>query len=130
MSRRNEIEQLVIANAGQSFAGDDFRMLNKPCVYMFLQQCLPIYIGMSGNGIARPAQVSHHRGETARAECDEVRIYPCLDVRKAIKLESILIAQCQPKYNKRKKYSRISKRLGLQRVSSAYPQASEGPRPR
>lgn len=126
----NEMELLVIPDAGQSFKGDDFRSLCLPCVYLFMKEGLPIYIGAGSSGISRAAQSNHRQWCYARKECDEVRIYPCKSIDAAFELESILIAKCQPKYNKRKRYTGISEQLGLKRVSGSYPQAREGLRTR
>lgn len=122
---RDEIPALVIPDSGQSFKGDDFRMLCKPCVYMFMQDGVPIYIGMSRRGLQRITLKVHREAGRAREECDEVRIFPCVNAKKAFKLEAIMIGTCQPKYNKRKKYYQIAKQLGLQRVSFTYPQVRE-----
>src|SRR6266478_1822248 len=122
----NRIELLVIPDAGQSFKGDDFRSLCLPCVYLFMKEGLPIYIGASISGISRPAQRAHGQAIKALGECDEVRIHPCKSVDAAFELESILIAKCKPKYNIRKRYTDISEQLGLKRIAMTYPQASEG----
>jgi|SRR6266550_5026595 len=126
----NEIELLVIPDAGQSFRGNDFRSLCLPCVYLFMKEGLPIYIGASSSGISRPAQRGHRQSIRALKECDEVRIHPCKSIEAAFELESILIAKCQPKYNNRKLYTGISEQLGLKRIAMTYPQASEGLRTR
>lgn len=94
-----DIESLVVEGAGQSFKGDDFRMLCKPCVYMFMKNGLPIYVGMSRNGISRPASRAHAQAEHARSECDEVKIYPCVSEDAARNLEEMLIAKTQPPHN-------------------------------
>lgn len=107
--KHRKIEACIIPNTGQRFTGADFRMLTKPCVYIFLQDGSPLYIGMSRNGIGRPAQPGHAQADKARAECDEVLIYPCNNVRDAMYLEDLLICKTQPKYNhnKLKRYASI-----------------------
>ena len=125
-----EIEELVIENAGQSFAGNDFRMLCKPCVYMFLQQGTPIYIGATKRGIERIADPHHLQASRAQQECDEVRIWPCVSVIAARQLEKHMISVCKPKYNKRMIHTIDRKLLGLGTLTMTYPQASEGLRRR
>jgi len=109
-----DIESLVVEGAGQSFKGDDFRMLCRPCVYVFLKDELPIYVGMSGYGMQRAAQHKHPQAEIARAECDEVRVFPCRSRNAAIKLETLLIGKTQPKYNERQKTATIAALMGMQ----------------
>ena len=108
----DEIEALVIKDAGQSFKGEDFRSLLRPCVYMFLRENVPIYIGMSGNGIERVAGRSHHKALNARQECDEVRVYPCVSVDAAYKLERILVGRTQPRYNVNELRHYVNERSG------------------
>lgn len=94
-----DIEPLLIDGAGQSFSGDDFRMLCRPCVYMFMKDGLPLYIGMSSHGIQRVAQKAHRQAMLSRAECDEVKVHPCISVDAARQLETYLIRRMRPKYN-------------------------------
>ena len=108
----NEIEALIIPDSGQSFKGDDFRKLCLPCVYMFMENGLPIYIGMSSSGISRPSQSAHRQWCLARKECDEVRIYPCKSVDAAVKLERILLCRTQPKHNRNGLQHYVKQRLG------------------
>jgi hypothetical protein len=108
----DDIEALVIKDAGQSFSGEDFRSLLRPCVYMFMRENVPIYIGMSGNGLERVAGRSHHKALNARQECDEVRIYPCVSVDAAYKLERILVGRTQPRYNVNELHHYTNERLG------------------
>jgi excinuclease UvrABC nuclease subunit len=122
---RDEIPALLIPDSGQSFKGDDFRMLCKPCVYMFMQDRIPIYIGVSRTGLGRAMHYAHRQAKLARTECDEVRVFPCLTGRKAFRLETMLIAKCQPKYNKRNKHKSLQDMLGLERIGATYPQAEE-----
>jgi len=114
-----EIEELVIENAGQSFVGDDFRMLCKPCVYMFMEKGIPIYIGMSGNGLTRPLQRGHRQWYRARKECDELRIYPCKSIEAARQLERILLCRTQPRYNVNGKRIYANQLLGNSMRNSA-----------
>jgi hypothetical protein len=105
------VRSLVCSTEGQSFKGDDFRMLCRPCVYLFLKDALVLYVGMSRNGISRPAERGHRQAMLARAECDEVRIFPCLTIFAAQQLEGLLISGLQPKYNKRQRMPRFIARL-------------------
>lgn len=75
-----------------------FRRLNTPLVYVFLKDQLPLYVGLSTKGIARP-YTKNHGAAQARAICHDVRVYFCREVRHAHALESYLIAKFQPPYN-------------------------------
>lgn len=108
-----EIERYVIPNSGNQFTGDDFRLLCRPCVYLFMLNGLPLYIGMSGIGIVRSAARNHHHADLARKECDQVLIYPCLSVDAAYSLEKLLIHVLSPKYNERLRGSYTADRLGV-----------------
>jgi hypothetical protein len=101
------ISGCVIPDSGIRFNGPDFRSLTGPQVYVFMKAGMPLYIGMSGNGMSRCANRVHKQAEVARAECDSVLVYPCVDRKAADKLESLLIKNMQPKYNKGKKIVRI-----------------------
>jgi excinuclease UvrABC nuclease subunit len=109
---RDRIPELVIADAGQLFNGDDFRALRKPCVYLLMKDGMPIYIGMSRHGMQRIAQHSHKQAGQAIEECDEVKVYPCIAVWAAYRLEKILISKTQPKYNRRLKLTLQQEMLG------------------
>jgi excinuclease UvrABC nuclease subunit len=111
----HKIESCVVPESGQRFNGEDFRMLLKPCVYLFMKDGSPLYIGMSKNGIARPAG-ANHRQFAAREECDEVLIYPCNSERDAKYLEELLICKTKPKYNRNKFTSFAAILLGNRRV--------------
>jgi hypothetical protein len=116
---RNELRELsplLSADSGIRFQGDDFRSLCGPQVYVFMRSGEPLYVGMSSNGIERPASVRHKQAAKARAECDEVLIYPCKSVNAAIKAETILISLLKPTYNKNKLRTRACQLLGVGHV--------------
>ena|ERR1700676_3861135 len=106
----DEIESLVKAGEGQSFAGSDFRTLRQPGVYAFMlgDECL--YVGMAKNLMQRVVGV-HHRQE-AIDECDRVLLWPCKDKEAAAQLEAILILRLHPKYNIRSRSKLVNQRLG------------------
>ena len=111
MTPEQEIETLIIPNSGQSFTGDDFRMLLKPIVYMFMKAGLPLYVGMSRRGITRPSG-AHHVAK-AREECDEVKIFPCINEGAAYRLEQILISRTNPLYNERLRQAEAKRLTGI-----------------
>ena len=73
----------------------------------------PLYIGMSKSGLQRCSQRAHEKAALARAECDEVLIYPCISASNAYKLETLLISCLQPVYNIRQRTSLIASKLGV-----------------
>ena len=117
MSERDEIAGLVIADAGQSFTGDDFRSLRQPGVYVFMLGAECLYVGMATRLLGRIGG-NHHRKE-AIAECDRVLLWPCVSKPAAARLEEILIAGLNPRYNKRKRFTAMCKHLGLRNVGRA-----------
>jgi hypothetical protein len=108
-----ELCQLIIPQSGTKFNGDDFRQLCGPQVYLFMKDNKPLYIGMTGDGLARCGSRGHKQATVARDECDEVMIYPCISRQHAERLETLLIWHLQPAYNKRKKSAYIQAMLGI-----------------
>lgn len=89
----------LVPDFGYEFTGDAFRDLCRPLVYLFLgRNDEPLYVGMTGTGIGRPANLRHHVSN-ARNHCYRVLIYPCKDVKAALKLELFLIRRLRPEYN-------------------------------
>src|SRR5882724_13546494 len=58
---------------GQSFSNDYFQSMSRPCVYMFLKDNHPLYIGSSIQGLWRFGVPTHHRA-AIRNECDETYV--------------------------------------------------------
>ena len=124
----NEIFSLSLEDKGLRFDNETSQLMCGPGVYAFMLGDLPLYIGMSGNALSRSASKHHRMKDKARAECDNVRVWFCKSVRKARRLESLLIARIKPKYNVRNRLASASHTLGLQRASNVYPQFREGTR--
>ena len=108
----------VLPCGGTRFIGQDFRDLCGPQVYLFLKDGMPLYIGMSGNGIERCGGVRHQQAKRARNECDEVLIYPCRDKGSARRLEGLLIGRMGPKYNVQRARKELAELMGISRVGS------------
>lgn len=113
----HRLRKLIVSDTGIRFAGDDFRNLCKPSVYMFMRSGRPLYVGMSDSGIARPAQKGHRRGAQATKICDEMMIWACVGVPEARELESILIDYFKPMLNQRGKTSGKAKAIRFERRS-------------
>ena len=94
-----QLKRLLPTGAGFKFAGDDFRKLCGPQVYLYMLRGYALYVGMSGNGLERSASPRHQQADRARAECDEILIYPCSDRNTAHELEGILIHTLRPLFN-------------------------------
>lgn len=109
-----KIESLVVGGAGQRFKGNDFRDLRKPGVYVFLQNGLPLYVGMSKMLLGRVGH-KHRQAERAINECDEVLLYPCVSEEAAKELETLLIGKLHPKYNQNQFGAFLTKYLGVAR---------------
>jgi hypothetical protein len=108
------LSQLVLPQAGQKFQASDFRDLLKPGVYLFMRGGLPLYIGMGKRLLGRIGGL-HKQAGLAIEECDEVLMYPCVSLKAATELETLLIGQLRPRYNKqRNKYA--ANILGLRQV--------------
>lgn len=85
-----------------------------------MKEGLPIYVGMSRNGIGRPSARNHHKAATARAECDQVLVYVCRSIDAAYELESILIGKTSPKHNQAKLTTNVAQLLGIKQVAVDY----------
>lgn len=92
----------MIAEAGQKFKGNDFRSLLSPGVYVFMRDGQPLYIGMAKRLLGRVGGW-HKQAERAIKECDEVLLYPCVSKKAAEELETLLIGNLKPVYNKQRK---------------------------
>lgn len=89
---------------GTCLSGDVFEKMAGPLVYAFSLDCMPIYVGLSRNGISRPCSPKHH-ASYARSIADEVRLYFCKTPAAAHALEAFLVSKWQPLYNKNGVYS-------------------------
>ena len=84
---------------GYSFKSADFNKLCQPIVYLFLgKRDKPLYVGMSKNGVGRPASPTHGAA-MVRLESEKVLVYPCRSVKVAQRLEQFLIHKMQPVFN-------------------------------
>ena len=60
-----------------------------------------LYVGMATRLLGRIGGW-HKQAERAIEECDEVLLYPCVSAKAAKELETILIGNLKPKYNKQR----------------------------
>lgn len=96
---------MLCPSQGIEFKGDVFRSLCGPLVYVLLgDEDLPLYIGMSSNGLSRPCD-PRHGALKARSICTSVLIYACKSVYQATALERFLIRKLNPQYNIQNKSS-------------------------
>lgn len=113
---RDVFDSCIVPCAGARFHGDQFRLLCGPCVYIFVANGEPLYIGVSSLGVSRPA--GHHHAEIARQEADEVLIWPCKTEILAHALESLLLSRIDTKYNARYRenpdHARAAEALGIE----------------
>lgn len=113
------IEECTLTTSGIGFTGNDFRTLCGPIVYGFMLRGMlrgmPLYIGASTDGLGRPGSRNHHKAETARATCDEVRIWPCKGKKEALRLERFMISYLRPILNRTGKNQLSRMVLGLER---------------
>jgi excinuclease UvrABC nuclease subunit len=96
------IEQLVIPETGQRMSGDALRDVRKPGVYVLMLGQTVLYVGL-GKRIMGRLGGCHAQEDKAIAECDEVRLHPCVSEAAAEELETILIEIFQPRFNVRKR---------------------------
>ena len=108
----NRISELVIPGSGAEFQGADFRMFTYPCVYVFLRDLEPLYVGSSVNGLGRPAQPNHKQALEARKQCNRVLVYFCKFESEAREAERLLISNLRPIFNKQLRNAVIRERLG------------------
>lgn len=76
----------------------------RPCVYLFLKDGVPLYIGSSANGLVRFACPNHHR-RGIREVADDIQVIWCSTTEHARELEQHLIRKLHPKTNGRGKNS-------------------------
>jgi len=96
-----QFDRLILRGQGARFDGHHFRQWCGPLVYMFLLDGKPLYIGMSADGITRPASANHNAME-ARNRCNEVLLWPTRTPEDAGHLEALLIHLLYPRHNKRR----------------------------
>lgn len=96
----------AIPGLGQKFSGQDFRDLLRPGVYVFFKAGAPLYVG-SSYSILQRAAYKDHNARTARQECDEVFLFPCVSREAAESLETYLIGRFRPRDNKSKRCSYV-----------------------
>lgn len=75
---------------------------SKPCVYFFIKDREPLYIGSSSNGIFRVSSPTHHKSYV-RAMADEIRIVWFATTEDARQAEREFIKKFNPRFNGRTK---------------------------
>ena len=101
-----------LADDGVCFKAEVFNKLCGPIVYLFLNEGVATYVGMSRRGIERPA-FSQHAKKAQRAACDEVMVFPCKSASDAAKLERLLIGSLRPPENNKGQHQHVARLLGL-----------------
>lgn len=96
---------------GLSFTGATVQALSGPCIYVWLRNDVPLYVGMSRHGITRPCGPNHHA--LAIRSTDELLVYPVETVASARRLERLLIERLRPERNVHFRDRFVYERLGL-----------------
>ena len=111
-SEREEVIDLASQlGEGLSFPGLTVQSLSGPCIYVWLRNDVPLYVGMSRHGITRPCGPNHHA--LAIRSTDELLVYPVETVASARILERLLIERLRPARNVQFKDRFVYDRLGL-----------------
>ena len=94
----NIFKKICELEDGFSFSRNELNNLLSPCIYIYLKNRKPIYVGCSQHGTSRA--LASHVTEEIQEEADKLIIYP---VSNCVELENeeILISHFKPKYNKR-----------------------------
>jgi hypothetical protein len=99
MLKKTEFQEGISSlKDGISFPLQTFKVLQGPCVYLFLHGGRAVYVGMSGNGIIRALGGRDHKKKFKYV--DEVLIYPVKNINEANRIEKILIKALVPALNK------------------------------
>lgn len=110
-AKHKDIETLLLENAGQQFKMGDFLNLQKPGVYVLIENNVVTYVGYGNSLLHRVGNARHHRADLFLS-ADVIKLFPCISDEAAQELESILIERLNPTGNIRKRYHRIVKNLG------------------
>ena len=93
---------------GVSFGRSTAELLRGPCVYLFLKENEPLYIGMSEYGLSRVFSTHHNKYfSEVLSEYDEVLIYQVKDAKAARDTEALMISSLRPRANIRGGVSRV-----------------------
>jgi excinuclease UvrABC nuclease subunit len=88
----------VAALESETFSNEYLTQITRPCVYMFIKDGKPLYIGKGAHGLMRAAEPKHQRAKV-RAIADEIRVLWCKKESHARDLERRLIAEHNPPFN-------------------------------
>lgn len=101
------------------FTKDYVRRISRPCVYLFMKDGEPLYIGSSANGLLRFADPSHHRKEV-RSDADEIRVLWFKKTWHDRSAEERLIKKLRPRFNNRERarFSKVAPMIDQQRAQS------------
>lgn len=99
----NKLSDCALDKRCVEIHGNDFRDMCGPGVYLYLLGDIALYVGMAKSVIQRAARWDHEQADKARLLCDRVILIPARSLERARKMENILIADLQPKYNLNKK---------------------------
>lgn len=82
-----------------SMSMDQWRVLLKPCVYLFYRGEECVYVGRSDNGILRPLSNTHSVNKQIDVKPDRLEFRWCESREDAIYLEKLLIWEHSPCLN-------------------------------
>lgn len=109
----DSLASLIIPDSGAEFHGDDVRKFNKPCVYVYLRELEPLYVGMSRKGLQRVFASNHSQAALAREQCTKLLVYFCETEDRAMECEGLLISALKPRYNQRRYRFALAKIMGI-----------------
>lgn len=98
LAQRNARDLAAMTTGFESFTAEFFERLAQPCVYMFMREGKPVYIGKSKQGIFR-AGSPHHQRAPERATADEIKVFWFKKAWQASDMERRLIQQHNPPLN-------------------------------
>jgi excinuclease UvrABC nuclease subunit len=82
----------------ESFTPEQLRALTRPCVYTFVKDGKPLYIGSSAVGLTRVASPTHHKRDI-REHADEIVLEWCDNPWQARAFEEQRIKEHRPPFN-------------------------------
>lgn len=93
-------EESPPVNASETITPERLRELLRPCVYQFMKEGKPLYIGSSAQGLVRVLHPNHHR-RAVRKMADEIRVEWFVTEAEARTAEKKLVSELRPPLNGR-----------------------------
>ena len=100
------------------FQASQLPLFSKPIVYMALSEASVLYVGMSAKGLERVFTKDHHVLSKIQDEIVTLEVYETKTLWDARDLESALIKEFKPKYNRRKYIPSIRNKQGHSMVAA------------